>query len=82
MCVCVCVKRLMYSTAIMCEELENPENGLVEFTSRLPGSTATYTCDAGFNLIGSQTRTCLNNGFWSGVVSICQGRPTVLYTHF
>ena len=60
-------------TAIECEDLQSPANGLVVVPSRLPGSTATYSCNTGFNLIGSQTRSCLNNGFWSGVVPICQG---------
>ncbi|CAI8000473.1 Sushi, von Willebrand factor type A, EGF and pentraxin domain-containing protein 1, partial [Geodia barretti] len=58
--------------SIECEDLQSPENGLVIVPSRLPGSTATYSCNTSFNLIGSQTRSCLNNGFWSGVVPICQ----------
>ena len=59
-------------TALFCPDLENPENGQVTLTNRLPGSVATYTCDAGFILIGSQTRSCQNNGFWSGIMPLCQ----------
>lgn len=33
-----------------------------------------FSCEAGFSLIGSAERTCLNNGTWSGTQPVCQGR--------
>uniref|UniRef100_A0A3B3Z8B6 Sushi domain-containing protein n=1 Tax=Periophthalmus magnuspinnatus TaxID=409849 RepID=A0A3B3Z8B6_9GOBI len=31
-----------------------------------------FSCEAGFNLIGSVERTCLHNGTWSGTQPVCQ----------
>ena len=32
-----------------------------------------FSCEAGYNLIGSAERTCLHNGTWSGTQPVCQG---------
>ena len=34
-------------------------------------STANYSCDTGYNLTGSMTRTCGGNGNWSGTAPTC-----------
>uniref|UniRef100_A0AAQ5ZW41 CUB and Sushi multiple domains 1 n=1 Tax=Amphiprion ocellaris TaxID=80972 RepID=A0AAQ5ZW41_AMPOC len=31
-----------------------------------------FSCEAGYNLIGSAERTCLHNGTWSGMQPVCQ----------
>ncbi|KAI4829824.1 hypothetical protein KUCAC02_001489, partial [Chaenocephalus aceratus] len=31
-----------------------------------------FSCEAGYNLIGSVERTCLHNGTWSGTQPVCQ----------
>ncbi|XP_037549410.1 CUB and sushi domain-containing protein 1 [Nematolebias whitei] len=31
-----------------------------------------FSCEAGYNLIGSAERTCLHNGSWSGTQPVCQ----------
>ncbi|XP_077568652.1 CUB and sushi domain-containing protein 1-like isoform X2 [Stigmatopora nigra] len=31
-----------------------------------------FSCEAGYNLIGSAERTCLHNGTWSGTQPVCQ----------
>ena len=56
-----------------------PANGTVNTTSRrLSGENATYTCDVSFELLyntsGSDVRTCLDNGTWSGVDQQCIGK--------
>ena len=62
-----------------CTVLHDPANGMVTTTSRrLSGSTATYTCNSGFELLdltpGSDVRTCQPNGAWSGSEAQCIGR--------
>ena len=43
-----------------------------------PGDTCTYTCDDGYGLQeGSTTRTCQNDGNWSGMEPRCR-RGTLL----
>ena len=59
-----------------CPELQNPDNGMVTTTSRrLSTSTATYTCNSGFELLdltsGSDMKTCQPNGMWSGPEAQC-----------
>ncbi len=37
------------------------------------GTVATHTCNDGFVLVvGSETRTCLAGGRWSGLIIVCQ----------
>ena len=69
-----------------CEDLSDPFNGQIKFAndndSKAPfvvGTTATYSCDVGFELQGGNTvRTCEGNetsrcGTWSGMTPICVG---------
>ena len=51
--------------------LSSPANGRVAVTGLTSGSTATYTCNTGYQLTGLQTRTCLSNGIWSGQAPTC-----------
>ena len=42
------------------------------------GSTATYSCNPGFILLGKfNVRTCLNSGKWSGQAPTCRRKLTV-----
>ena len=46
-----------------------------------PGDTCTYTCDDGFGLQeGSTTRTCQNDGTWSGTEPRCRQGILCLFT--
>ena len=60
------------STAIDCSLLSDSEYGSVEITGTFPGSIATYACNKGFQLIGSDTRECRPSGEWSGQAPICK----------
>ena len=60
------------STVIQCDALSDPDNGAVSVTGTGIGDTATYTCDDGYELIGSSTRTCQSNGEWSDAPPICE----------
>ena len=67
---------LLYSiklhTEIMCVVLQDPTNGQVTMSGQTTGSLAAYTCDSGYELIGTNTRTC-DNGEWTGEAPICTG---------
>ena len=48
-----------------------PTNGGVSAPVTTFPASATYTCNNGYTLSGSPTRTCQTNGVWSGSVPAC-----------
>ena len=55
---------------VLCSTLLSPSNGQVS----LSGSTATYSCDSKYQLVGDVTRTCQFDGTWSGSEPSCVGK--------
>lgn len=54
-----------------CPTLPAPANGDVSLTDVTVGSTAAYSCDIGFELVGNSRRVCQSDGTWSGEDPIC-----------
>ena len=67
---------MMHLSIAICSELSNPAFGTVTLSGRTLNSTATYTCNSGYNLVGIPTRTCEELNFatadWSGTAPICE----------
>ena len=68
-----------------CPSLDNPSNGTVNCSlgdDEVPSyeDTCNFTCDTGYELTGSDTRTCQSNGSWSGSIAMC-GRGELLLTY-
>ena len=62
-------------TAVNCGTLTNPGNGRVSHTAgTMFRQTATYSCNAGYKLLGNSTRTCQATRLWSGSVPTCLGK--------
>ena len=59
--------------AIDCGYLLNPESGVVSLSGTVLGSTARYSCNKGFVLVGESSRKCLDSGRWSGQPPTCKG---------
>lgn len=57
---------------IDCGVLYPPVNGAVELVSTSYAANATYSCDAGFTLIGARYRLCLESGNWSNADPFCE----------
>ncbi|RLB47662.1 MAG: hypothetical protein DRJ42_24965 [Deltaproteobacteria bacterium] len=57
--------------AVDCGGLTDPTDGSVASDGTTFGSTGTYTCDTGFMLIGDSSRTCQDDGTWSGMEPTC-----------
>ena len=54
---------------VPCPNLVSPANGNVTVT--LSGTSATYSCDAGFNLNGEAIVNCLPSGVWDNTPPTC-----------
>ena len=53
--------------------VESNEGLSVSYSSNtLYNSTATYSCEDGYSLVGVPVRTCLSSGNWSGDTPSCQ----------
>jgi len=61
-------------TDIRCDILSMPSNGRISCSSGTVGvgDTCSFTCNTGYELTGSDTRTCQSNGSWSGSKSTCE----------
>ena len=62
---------------VSCPSLINPSNGAVSCSLGDDGvpsyeDTCSFTCDTGYELTGSDTRTCQGNGSWSGSTAMCR----------
>ena len=73
---------LIHCIAVNCGSLDNPTDGAVNTSS---GTTfmmnATYSCDFGYNLVGTNTRTCQATGDWSGSDPTCDSTLSSLLVY-
>ena len=63
---------------VTCPPLIDPNNGLISCSldnDQDPSyeDTCSFTCNTGYELTGSDTRTCQSNGSWSGTNATCRG---------
>ena len=61
---------------VSCPLLVNPSNGTISCSLGDDGvpsyeDTCSFTCDTGYELTGSDTRTCQSDGSWSGNITMC-----------
>ncbi len=64
------------STAVLCGDLDDPDYGEVDISSKTYGSKATYTCRHGYYLVGEKTRVCQYGGKWGGYAPVCKRKFT------
>ena len=62
---------------VPCPPLTGPNNGTITCSlgdDRVSSyeDTCNFTCDFGYELTGSDTRTCQSNGSWSGSDDVCR----------
>ena len=63
---------MVTSTALSCDPvLEAPVNGEMECDRQTVGGTCRFTCDKGYTLRGSDSRTCLPSLQWREPPAIC-----------
>ena len=67
----IVLKFLNQLTAKECPLLSDPQNGLVDAPSYTVRSTARYSCQTGYELVGMKERECLTSAKWSGSPPSC-----------
>ena len=62
-----------FITGIPCDpQLSAPDNGGMECTGdQITGESCTFSCRYGFELMGTETRSCQTNSLWTGVNAVC-----------
>ena len=71
---------------IRCDNLSTLTNGMMSCSSGregvgYEGDNCSFTCNTGYELTGSDTRTCQSNGNWSGTEVAClRGKVIRSYT--
>ena len=69
---------------VQCDDLSTPVNGEITSCSSdrvgvgYEGDTCSFTCNTGYELTSSDTRTCQSDGSWSGTDDVCR---RVMYIH-
>ena len=63
---------------VLCPSLTDPSNGVINCSLGDDGvpsyeDTCSFTCNTGYELTGSDTRICQNNGSWGGSDATCSG---------
>ena len=63
----------MLCLLVSCPPLANPSNGMSSCSVGAVSyeGTCTLTCNTGYVLTGSDTRTCQSDGSWSGSNAMC-----------
>ena len=62
---------------VRCDDLSAPANGEIMSCSSgrvgvgYEGDTCSFTCNTGYELTGSDIRTCQSDGSWSGTDATC-----------
>ena len=62
---------------VSCLPLNNPNNGMISCSLGDDGvpsyeDTCSFTCNTGYELAGSDTRTCQSNRRWNGTDDVCR----------
>ena len=59
--------------AVDCGALTSPTNGSSFGTATTFSNTIKFSCDIGFDLVGSSSRRCMADKTWSGEMPVCKG---------
>ena len=71
---------------VNCSSLTNPNNGIINCSLGDDGvpfyeDICNFTCNTGYELTSSDTRTCQSDGSWSGSESMCRRGNHLIVLH-
>ena len=69
--------RILSTYVVPCVLLSSPDNGNMNCLLGDDGvafseDTCNFTCNTGYEIVGSNVRTCQINGSWSGIDATCR----------
>ena len=67
--------------AAKCEELGDPNDGVVMVSGLYQGAIATYECNPNYELQGTATRTCDTSAMWTNSEPSCTRKWIVNYKY-
>ena len=72
---------------VSCPSLTDPNNGTITCSLGDDGvpsyeDTCSFTCNTGYELTGSDTRTCQSDGSWSGSDDVCRRGEWYTYSNY
>ena len=69
---------------VSCPSLSDPSDGVINCSLGDDGipsyeDTCSFTCNTGYELTGSESRTCQSDGSWNGSIAMCnRGEHNIL----
>ena len=74
---------ICYVIIVSCPSLNNPSDGMIDCSLGDDGvlsyeDTCSFTCNTGYELTGSDTRTCQSDGSWNGSITMCRRSELLL----
>ena len=75
--VLICKYYLRHYASVPCSSLNDPNNGMINCSLGDDGvpsyeDTCNFTCNTGYELTGSDTKTYQSDGSWSGSDDVCR----------
>ncbi|XP_078614369.1 uncharacterized protein LOC144883646 [Branchiostoma floridae x Branchiostoma japonicum] len=67
-------------TRVTCPRLSAPTYGYIRNNGNTHGTTVTFSCQTGYELRGSSSRTCQSDHRWSGSQPSCQNEQNAVVT--
>ena len=64
---------LRVSAGQPCVEISSPWQGRMTCSGKVTDANCTFSCNPGYDLVGSKFRTCLPSSRWSGNQTSCKG---------
>ena len=67
---------------VTCSSLTPPTNGSISCSDNGDFSyedTCNFTCNTGYELTGSESRTCQSDGSWSGSTAMCDRGKCLMF---
>ena len=72
---------VIFPFLVSCPPLTAPDNGMIDCTGSLFEDTCTFSCEADYNITGSESRTCQSDRTWSGSEAMCTRGMLLLYAN-